>query len=165
MGENIPLAGKVHHLQKIDIVFQDPIDAAIVPVLKTGIPLGKDPSQIVVIMIPQTQPYPGILPGGFTDILKIMVLSGKRYRKTVEIITQNIEFAEIFIQVMFPKIPAMYISNGQTHLYPPSAGDKPREEAIYRPIHGGKGFSGKPCLKVSILPPQLSRASEMTFRT
>jgi hypothetical protein len=66
-------------------------------------------------MIPQTEFYPGVRPGGLAELPEIFKLPVEGHVKAVKIIAGNIKFGAILIQVFFPKGPAVDVSHCQSH--------------------------------------------------
>jgi hypothetical protein len=76
-----------------------------------------DPPQVMIIVIPQAEFYPGVRPGGFAEFPEIPELPEKGHVKAVKIIAGEVKFGEIFIQVVFPVCSAVDVPNRQPRVF------------------------------------------------
>jgi hypothetical protein len=115
VGNEVSVLGNVHDVQQVHILFQNFINMQFVFVLKTRILLKIYPAQIMIVMVPQAEFYPGVGPGNFAEFPEITELPEKGHVQAVKIIAGKIKPGKIFIQVFFPVGSAVDVSTRQSH--------------------------------------------------
>jgi hypothetical protein len=69
----------------------------------------------VVIVVPDAQAYPPVLPRRFADVQKIAVLPPEGQVEAVKIIAHKEALGKILFQIFFPAAPAVNIPYGKAH--------------------------------------------------